>query len=237
MLFNLEYVSFLLNKNNKEEQKKFSVFRSADCIRLFKYQCGWNTGAVVTMLILLAIFRKKKLVVYFLIDALPFIIGWLLEYYRKRWSVERQIKILFVYFAVSQVYIVLAYDLLHSLYEENYVIAFIVRIYATYAIAVQFIAPKLTHMIFYSFVFAIVYTYIVTRHVVLAPQAFVMGFVALITLSFVWYIQQDIAFTNFTQQEELERREQMAVLKEQQMRKILNLQQDGIVIFNPDLDQ
>ena len=63
-----------------------------------------------------------------------------------------------------------------------------------------------------------------------------MGFVALITLSFVWYIQQDIALANFIQQQELERREQMAVMKEQQMRKILNLQQEGIVIFSPDLD-
>ena len=136
MLFNLEYVSFLLNKNNKEEQKKFSEYRSADCTRLFKYQCAWNTGAVMTMICLWAFFRSRKTVAYFLLDAIPFLFGWLVEYYRKKWSKEIQIKLLMVFFAMHQAYIVLEYDLLHSFYDENYVIAAVVRIYANFAIAV-----------------------------------------------------------------------------------------------------
>ena len=70
----------------------------------------------------------------------------------------------------------------------------------------------------------------------LSPQALGMGVIALMTLPFAWYIQQDIALCNFTQQQELEKREQIAVMKEQQMRNILDLQQDGIVIFSPDSD-
>ena len=67
-----------------------------------------------------------------------------------------------------------------------------------------------------------------------SQQALGMGFIAIITLPFAWYVQQDIALSNFTQQQELLKREQIAVMKEQQMRNILDLQQDGIVIFSSD---
>ena len=135
-MFNPEYASFLLDKRNKEDQAKFSEFRSADCLRLFKYQCSWNTGAVVSMMVLCAVKRNRERVVYFLIDLFPCLIGWLLDYYRKRLSVDKQMKLVIFMFTVHQVYIASCYELLRSLYEESYVIAYILRLYANYAIAV-----------------------------------------------------------------------------------------------------
>ena len=91
---------------------------------------------------------------------------------------------------------------------------YIARIYAMYAIAVQYLAPELKYVIAYTLVFTSLYGQIVFKHVVLSTQAIGMGIIAQITLTVGWYIIQERELMRFNQQQELERKEQLAVMRE-----------------------
>ena len=65
-----------------------------------------------------------------------------------------------------QVYTVMSYELLLSLFGQCIVLAYVARIYANYAICTQFGCPKLVHMITCSFIYIVLHVWLCIHHVV-----------------------------------------------------------------------
>ena len=126
-----------LQPNDASLKHKFTQYRYE--YSTFKWQCVWLTGAIISMLIILIIRRTTSRLVILAFELAPAIVAWLLQCFEKRVSKPTYGKMLSIFFIAHQVYISLVTEVLMHMYgEEIYLLGYILRLYESYVVFVQY---------------------------------------------------------------------------------------------------
>ena len=137
-----KYNRITLQPKDVEEKKKFAKFKD-EKKSTFVWQCVWLTGAALTMLVIYIVRMTMERLVILAFELFICLIAWLLWCLQKRFSPSTFILLLVGFYLIHQVYTTVVCAILVHLYgsENIYILGYILRLWESYAVFVQFTAP------------------------------------------------------------------------------------------------
>ena len=231
-----KYSKITLLLNDKEERRKFKVFRNEDVFSMFSFVCILASCEVVfqSVTVLYTLYTRVdvsfnliKLVCQLVITGSSLLV-WLLG---KRFKDQYDLMIAAVV-GTNQFAFALSIELLSAYKEPGMVDS--VKLVGYLLFGVLLLAPSFHFVLFYIGTFSITFSFVVMRYTKEKQELFGFGLLMIMAFVTFWYLFHKRELKRFYQQQDAERKEIKAMNKEIEVTNVLNLQQNAVIIFSED---
>ena len=231
-----KYNKITLLLTDKEERRKFKIFRNEDVFSMFSFVCILASCEVVfqTVTVLYTLFTMIdvkynliKLVCQLIITGSSLLV-WLLG---NRFKEQYDLMIAAV-LGTNQFAFAMSIELLSAYKEPGMVDS--VKLVGYLLFGVLLLAPSFHFVLYYVGIFSISFSFVVLRHTAEKQELFGFGLLMIMAFVTFWYLFHKRELKRFYQQQDAERKEIKALNKEIEVTNVLNLQQNAVIIFSED---